>query len=202
MSGYEPRGSGVQGKGFRGRGYCGGCGNCQRCEMRGYEPRGSGVQGKGFRGKELRGGGIRGNKGGVVGVRGAIRDRLGKKPAGFDEKKKKWDEILGKKKEKVEQKEKGEKEEKIEKSRVVVPRSEKDKRLNPNSQEINPSTRDDELTFPKRPLADPVDDVADACSTLSVADASSASGSSSACLDDFEQMVAAEEEGEEDYVFA
>ena len=170
--------------------------------MRGYEPRGSGVQGKGFRGKELRGGGIRGNKGGVVGVRGAIRDRLGKKPAGFDEKKK-WDEILGKKKEKVDKKEKGEKEEKIEKSRVVGLRSEKDKRLNSISQETNPSARDRELTFPKRPLADPVDDVADACSTLSVADASSASGSSSACLDEFEQLVAAEEEEEEeDYVFA
>ena len=119
--------------------------------MHGYEPRGSGVRENGVRGGGVRGKGKRGGKS-QGGVRGAIKGRLGIKPAGFDEKERKWDEIWGEteekkekekkeKKEKKEEKEKGGKgKKKVKKSEsgalLVKLRSEKEKHFDSNSQGI------------------------------------------------------------------
>ena len=122
----------VRGNDFRGKKYCGDCGNCESCERRGYEPRGSGVRGNGFQGRGFRGVRARGDgkRGYVIGGVGTIKDRLGNKPAGFDEKMEKWDEILGKEKDKKEKKEKKENKEKKEKKENIEKKEKKGKKEN------------------------------------------------------------------------
>ena len=78
-------------------------------------------------------------------------------------------------------------------------RSEKEKRFDLNSQGIEPLKANDEdvkETLPKRALADAVDDV---CNAMTIADAPSVSSSTG--LDDFEMLVAAEDEKEDEFEF-
>ena len=114
-------------------------------------------------------------------------------------KRKKWDEILGKKKEKESESEAGP---------IMRPRSEKEKRFYPHPQGVEPSRADgdDEETVPKRPLENSVELVTDGYSAMTIIESplvSSASvlSSNSKVVDDFKLLVAAEEEKEDEFEF-
>ena len=136
-----------------------------------------------------------------MGVRGAIKDRLGKKPEGFEEKKRKWKEILGKKEEKKEKKVKIEKKEKKVKKEKKGKGKEKKKEnksiLDSNSQGIEPSRENDEEETVQKQSFSASEVVADKLGSLVIDEARAED-----LPDDFEKMVAEEDAVEEDYVFA